>query len=78
MYKATLFLSRARHIIFSIAVAMIKIINTAIGKKNKAWYVDNIFDLILITIPNPIFNRIILFTIRIMPPFGGYGFQSVF
>jgi len=33
--------------IFSIAVAMVKIVNAAIDKKNKSWYVDNIFDLTL-------------------------------
>jgi len=43
-----IFVKCKAHIIFSIAVAMVKIINTAIGKKNQSWYVDNIFELTLI------------------------------
>ncbi len=34
-YKSKLFLARTKHIIFSIAVAMVKIINAVIGKKSK-------------------------------------------
>jgi len=45
--KDAVFLLSARQKTFSIAVAMVKIFNAAIGKKNKSWYVENILDLTL-------------------------------
>ena len=38
--KLKLFLLRTKHKIFSIAVAMVKIFNAVIGKKNETW-LDN-------------------------------------
>ena len=42
-----LFLLRTNHKIFSVAVATVKIFEAVIGKKNNAWYGNNILDLTL-------------------------------
>ena len=46
-YKLKLFLLRTNHKIFSLAVATVKIFDTVIGKKNDAWYGNNMLDLTL-------------------------------